>query len=138
MILFTKSILDKLTANGLATRAAQAANQPEPDHKPVVKIFAPSGGATWLFTEIEGDHLFGLCDLGMGEPELGNVSRTELETVKGRFNLPMERDRWFTATDTLSVYTEAARLKRYITYDPRDLAGAKAALAQAKAAGGND
>jgi Protein of unknown function (DUF2958) len=36
--------------------------------------------------------LFGLCDLGMGSPELSSVSRAELEEVRGRFGLPLERE----------------------------------------------
>ena len=41
---------------------------------PVVKLFTPDAGATWLLTEIDPDdhdHAFGLCDLGLGAPELG-------------------------------------------------------------------
>jgi hypothetical protein len=45
------------------------------DPFPVVKLFTPDAGATWLMTEAypEGSdiRLFGLCDLGMGCPELG-------------------------------------------------------------------
>jgi hypothetical protein len=47
------------------------------DFEPVVKIFTPDGNATRLLTELDpiGEHLaFGLCDLGLGEPELGYVS----------------------------------------------------------------
>ncbi|MCF0075481.1 DUF2958 domain-containing protein [Dyadobacter sp. CY261] len=53
------------------------------DHPPVVKLFL--GNATWLLSEIDPfyeDIAFGLCDLGMGEPELGNVSRLELKGLK--------------------------------------------------------
>jgi integrase len=43
--------------------------------------------------ELDSDGLaFGLCDLGMGEPELGYVSLTELRTVRGKLGLPIERD----------------------------------------------
>jgi hypothetical protein len=52
-----------------------------------VKLFAPDGNATWLLTEIDpddGDRAFGLCDLGLGEPELGYVSLAELESVRAR------------------------------------------------------
>jgi len=44
------------------------------DPSPVVKLFTPDAGATWLLTEIDpddDDHAFGLCDLGLGYPELG-------------------------------------------------------------------
>ena len=50
--------------------------EPNRDHIPVVKLFNPMGPATWLLCELDadGDTLFGLCDLGVGEPELGYVS----------------------------------------------------------------
>jgi hypothetical protein len=110
--LFTKSILTKLAKNGVATRAAQQAGKPEPDHKPVLKIFNPAGAATWLITESDPDDpdcLFGLCDLGMGSPELGSVLASELSSVRGRFGLPLERDLWFSADKPLSQYADEAR-----------------------------
>jgi hypothetical protein len=51
------------------------------DFEPVVKIFTPDGNTTWHLTELNsnGEYLaFGLCDLGLGEPELGYVSVHEL------------------------------------------------------------
>ena len=53
--------------------------------------------------------LFGLCDLGMGEPELGYVSRAELESIRVRFGLGLERDMHFTPKQTLSAYANDAR-----------------------------
>ncbi len=44
------------------------------DHFPVVKLFTPDAAATWLISEADPDdpdRLFGLCDLGLGYPELG-------------------------------------------------------------------
>lgn len=81
------------------------------DPKPVVKLFDPCGGATWLLTELdpETNDAFGLCDLGMGYPELGSVSLTELSTVKNKFGLGIERDRHWNASKSLSVYTRKAR-----------------------------
>jgi len=82
------------------------------DHKPVVKLFTPDAAATWLITEMSPDDpdcLFGLCDLGLGFPELGTVSLLELKSVRGKLGLLVERDRHFKATHTLSVYAEAAR-----------------------------
>ena len=66
-----------------------------------VKFFNPTGGATWLITEGEerdGDWLlFGWTDLyGDGHSaEWGYISLDELESVKGRFGLGIERDTWF-------------------------------------------
>ena len=117
MKIFTKEILARLAANGKATRLAQQARQPEPDHVPVLKVFNPYGAATWLITESdpdEPDRLFGLCDLGMGEPELGYVLRSEIEEVRvnlGGSKLPLERDKWFSTDKPLSAFAAAAREK---------------------------
>lgn len=113
--IFTAEVLRKLAANGKATRERDRRTS-EPDHVPVLKIFNPYGGATWLFTEIDedGDRLFGLCDLGSGFPELGYASRRELEDiriVRGGYRLPLERDAWFKADKTLSEYAAEARTK---------------------------
>ena len=83
------------------------------DPAPVVKLFTPDAGATWLLTEIDPDdhdHAFGLCDLGLGAPELGWVSLQELETVRGQLGLPVERDLHFRAEKRLSAYARDARL----------------------------
>lgn len=81
--------------------------------KPVVKFFCPWGAATWLVTSLkdDGDTMFGLCDLGMGSPELGYVSLTELQGIKGPFGLTIERDLHFTADKTLAEYADEARAK---------------------------
>jgi hypothetical protein len=83
------------------------------DPAPVVKLFTPDAGAAWLLTEIDPDdhdHAFGLCDLGLGAPELGWVSLQELATVRGRLGLPVERDLHFRAEKRLSAYVRDARL----------------------------
>ena len=78
--------------------------------KPYLKLFSPTGAATWLISEmIDEDTLFGLCDLGMGFPELGYVSLQELESIELPFGLKIERDMYFTPDKTLSEYTELAR-----------------------------
>jgi hypothetical protein len=87
-------------------------SEAEPDFLPVVNLFTPDAGCTWLLTEIDPDDPdigFGLCDLGMGYPELGSVSLSELASIRGRLNLPVERDLYFTATKTLSAYADEAR-----------------------------
>lgn len=94
----------RLFANALAD---------ERDHVPVVKLFTPDAGATWLFTECdpdEPDRLFGLCDLGLGYPELGYVSLAQIAELKGRLGLPVERDMHFVAEKPLSSYAEDARI----------------------------
>lgn len=83
------------------------------DPPPVVKLFTPDAGATWLLTEIDPDdedHAFGLCDLGLGFPELGYVSLAELMSVRGRLGLLVELDLHFTASKPISAYAREARL----------------------------
>ncbi|ABM31278.1 DUF2958 domain-containing protein [Paracidovorax citrulli] len=97
-----------LLANGRASL-----ENPDFDPAPVVKLFTPDGGATWLLTEIDPDdldHAFGLCDLGLGMQEIGWVSLDELASVRGALGLPIERDLSFRAEKRLSVYTREARL----------------------------
>lgn len=61
---------------------------------PTVKLFTPDAGATWFLTEFDPEEglAFGLCDLGLGFPELGYVSVDELESVRGKFGLRVEVD----------------------------------------------
>ncbi|WP_456684412.1 DUF2958 domain-containing protein [Bradyrhizobium sp. P5_C11_2] len=96
-----------------ATRKLLLANgrEPERDHHPVLKLFNPVGPATWLICamEADGDTLFGLCDLGFGEPELGYVSLEELKEVSAGLAIGLERDRSFRGTHPISVYTRVAR-----------------------------
>jgi len=102
------ALLARLLANGQKTASGQSI-----DPYPIVKLFTPDAGATWLLTEIdpeEPDRAFGLCDLGLGSPELGYVSLSELASVRGRFGLPVEIDRHFLARRTLSEYADDARV----------------------------
>ncbi|GAC1627223.1 MAG: DUF2958 domain-containing protein [Nevskia sp.] len=95
----------------LANGAAHAQGR-EIDPLPVVKLFTPDAHATWLLTELDpddGDTAFGLCDLGMGAPELGYVKLSDLESVHGPLNLPIERDLHFVAKRSLSEYARLAR-----------------------------
>lgn len=60
----------------------------------VVKFFDPTGSWTWYATEFDGnDIFFGLVD-GF-ELEWGTFSLSELQSVKGRFGLGIERDLYF-------------------------------------------
>lgn len=106
----------RLLANGRVSLEAATA-QANFDPFPVVKLFTPDANATWLLTELdpdEPDYAFGLCDLGMGCPELGYVSLLELQTVRGRLGLPVERDLYFQADRPLSEYTRLAQAEGHI------------------------
>jgi len=80
------------------------------DPYPVVKLFTPDAAATWLLTEFDPceELFFGLCDLGVGFPELGYMPRAELQACRGALGFSVERDRFFKATKPLSAYAEEA------------------------------
>ena len=108
----TDAQFDQLLANGRTALARQEKDQ-DFDPLPVVKLFTPDAGATWLLTEIDPEApeiAFGLCDLGMGFPELGRVSLTELAGVRGMMHRPIEQDLHFRATQRLSGYARDARM----------------------------
>ena len=106
MKLILKSQLTKLAKNNKLSEEGKDTSY----LKPVLKLFAPWGGATWLITEMDERRiLFGLCDLGMGCPELGYVSLDELEGAKGPFGLKIERDMHFEPNKTLAEYADEAR-----------------------------
>ncbi len=88
------------------------------DPVPVVKLFTPDSGATWLLSEVDPENpdiAFGLCDLGMGFPELGAVYISEILALKGQLGLPVERDVHVTLDKPLSEYTEEANNRGHIT-----------------------
>jgi hypothetical protein len=107
MTLIPPEILALLQSNNLRR---------DEDHVPVLKLFAPWGAATWLITEIEpdGDTLFGLCDLGMGEPELGYLSLEEITSATGPLGLKIEIDLYWSTDAPLSAWAAAARSHRRI------------------------
>ena len=77
-----------------------------------MKLFTPDAQCTWLLSELDPedpDIAFGLCDLGMGFPELGPVRISELASIRGKLGLQIEHDLHFCATKTLSEYAEEAR-----------------------------
>ena len=114
MPLLTNAQRARLLANGRTNAALTIAGRRERDLRPVVKLFTPDAGATWLLTELDPtdpDSAFGLCDLGLGCPELGRVSLAALAALPGRLGLPIERDRRFAANKPLSAYTAAAHAR---------------------------
>lgn len=126
MTLLTDTQRELLLSNGSEANRAK-------DHFPVVKLFTPDAGAAWLLTELDPDEptiAFGLCDLGLGFPELGYVSIEELAEVKGPLGLPIERDLSFEAKYPISVYARAASSEQGITEEAELLERAKEAQAR--------
>lgn len=69
-----------------------------------IKLFTPDAGATWILWEYSTKYneCFGMCDLGLGFPELGTVNVGELNQLRGKFGLPVEMDLY--GTDTRSAW----------------------------------
>ena len=112
-------ITDRQRAELIANGERSAKGQCH-DPLPVVKLFTPDAKATWLLSEIDPedpDRAFGLCDVGLGSPELGYVSLQEIMAVRGRCGLPVERDRFFAPRKPLSAYAEEARAEGRIVED---------------------
>lgn len=110
--LITREQRALMLAHGVRSAAGE-----EIDPQPVVKLFTPDGACTWLLTELDPedpDVAFGLCDLGMGFPELGSVRISKLAAVRGKLGLPVERDLFFAADKPLSGYADAATRRGYI------------------------
>lgn len=105
--LIPDDLRDRLIENG---RTAEVHDGFDPF--PVVKLFTPDAVATWLLSEAyaEGSdiRLYGLCDPGLGSPELGYLMLSEIEEVHGKLGLPVERDLYFKAEHRLSVYAKIA------------------------------
>lgn len=128
MTLIPAPLMDRLIANGAT---------PDHDHVPLVKLFYPLSPATWLLSEInpyDKDTLYGLCDLGMGCPDLGNVSLAELEGINA-FATTIRRDVTFVGRYPLSVYAEAAAEQGAITTIPSLLEAAAERLRQRRTNG---
>ena len=114
MKLITEKQRETMLKNGRQTAEDHIGN-----HWPVVKLFMPDGGATWLLSELdpeEPDIAFGLCDLGIGLPEMGYVRLSEIASIRGVFGLPVERDEWFKPKKSLLEYAaDARRNERIVT-----------------------
>jgi hypothetical protein len=106
MSLITDEQREQLLSNGRA--AAMGARD---DPFPVVKLFTPDAHAVWLLTELDptdGDTAYGLCEVGIGVPELTHVKLSDLETIRGPNRLPVTRDVHFKPTRRLSEYAARA------------------------------
>ncbi|KIL06300.1 lipoprotein [Stutzerimonas stutzeri] len=77
------------------------------DPLPVVRLFTPDAHATWLLAALDpadGDTAWGVCDVGIGMPELGTIKLSDLASIVGPRKQPVMRDRYFQAVRPLSEY----------------------------------
>ena len=102
----------------------------------MVKIFSPVGTVNWLIASMnpqDEDTLYGLCDLGLGYPELGYpklgyVRLGELHSMTVHVpsaGMGLEPDLYFKPSHSLSVYAVAARQSGAITEEPGRLDAAQ-------------
>jgi hypothetical protein len=93
----------------LANRDARARGE-SIDPYPVVKLHTLDAGAVWLLTELfeNEDEAYGLCDAGLGSPELGHVRLSTLENMRGPRGQPVVADFHFVARQRLSSYLAQA------------------------------
>ena len=72
----------------------------------VVKIYNPYGKGTWFIMNSDPndpDYLWGIANLGYG-PEVGSISRSDLENYRNRFGWGFERDLSFRPKNAKEVY----------------------------------
>ena len=106
--LITKAEYEQLIANYEANKGIENTT----DFKPVVKLFNSWGSQTWLLSEIDEKGIFfGVCDMGQGQPELGY---SHLPQIYHALQHKLEKDRWFTASKTITEYANEARNRGYI------------------------
>lgn len=103
----------KLLTKEITDRFAKVGRQEDvKDPIVIAKFFDPTGSATWFATEYDPAEkmFFGYATLfGLGSPEdeFGYFSLEELESVRGRFGLGIERDRGFTEKPISEIISKA-------------------------------
>src|SRR5438128_12609578 len=102
-------ITDEQRAQMLGHGAARARGETV-DPQPVVKLHTLDAGAVWLLTDLDadGDRAYGLCDSGIGAPELGHVSLAALEGMRGPRGIRVVADPHFRPKQALSAYASDA------------------------------
>ncbi len=105
MTFLTELQRTQMLANGVARARGEAI-----DPHPVVKLYTLDAGAVWLLVSLDadGDQAYGLCDAGTGFPELGTVSLSALEAVRGPRGLRIVVDPHFKPRQPLSAYVAEA------------------------------
>lgn len=106
MTFLTDEQRGRMLANGVARVRGETL-----DPLPVVKLYTLDAGAAWLLTELDagGDRAFGLCDAGTGSPELGHVSLSALEGVRGPRGMRIVADPHFRPRQPLLGYLADAQ-----------------------------
>lgn len=103
MTFLTELQRTQMLANGAARARGETI-----DPYPVVKLHTLDAGAVWLLVSLDGDQAYGLCDAGTGFPELGTVSLSALEGVRGPQGMRIATDPHFKPRQPLSAYAAQA------------------------------
>lgn len=101
MDLFTEEEREQLLDNGRRSAAGE-----DIDPVPPVLLAMSDSRARWLITEIDPeqpDMAYGLVDLGIGLPECGSVSLSELAAMTGPARMPVGRSRSYRPSPDLPL-----------------------------------
>ncbi|AGU53514.1 hypothetical protein VAPA_2c09580 [Variovorax paradoxus B4] len=106
MFLLTEEQRTQMLSNGAARTRGE-----HTDPYPVLKLYTPDGGLSWVLSEldVDGDLAYGLIDVGTGFPELGLVSLSMLASIKGPRGMSVVAEPHYKARKTLSAYLGARR-----------------------------
>ncbi|CCV16408.1 hypothetical protein MESS4_p20061 [Mesorhizobium sp. STM 4661] len=107
-----QAALDTRTAGQAAGEWSPAAASPRHPRRDRLRTRREAVHTRRRGTEIypdDPDIAFSLCNLGVGCPELGSVSLSELGTVRGKLGLPVGRDLHFRPLSELSAYADHAQ-----------------------------
>lgn len=95
----------------LANGAARARGE-DIDPFPVVKLYTPDAGASWVLVSLDAgeDIAYGLIDVGTGFPALGEVSLSMLSGIVGPRGMPVAIEPEYKPRKRLAAYlTDAQR-----------------------------
>ncbi len=109
-------LTDEQRRQMLANGEARARGE-EIDPYPVLKLYTPDAGASWVLTALDadGDTAYGLIDIGTGFTELGLVSLPMLAGIKGPRGLPVAIEPGYKPRKRLAAYVADAQRIGMIT-----------------------
>ena len=108
----TQPLLTDQERTQLLTHGKERAAGIAIDPLPVVRLFTPDAHAIWLLAALnpaDGDTAFGIMDVGIGMPDLGEIKLSDLASIVGPRQQPVMRDRYFKAVRPLSEYLRLAQ-----------------------------
>ncbi len=128
MLIIDKEMREKLLENGKPENKGE-------NHLPVVQVSILGSDYQWLLTELDPEHqniAFGLCDLGMGFPEMGYVDLKDIQNLAAMTGLvmPVICIRKMDAKYPLMTYWRASLVNSKITMDEKFLMQASHAKTQ--------